>query len=197
MTEEASFALLLKPDGKIEAAKADIGQDALKDRVAHLRKALTFAEGLQPFDIEASNRLYRELLAPLDQTLAELDHVAMIADGPLMSLPAPLLVREPGTSYSNTSWLGEQTALSMIGSIEAFVAMRRDLRPSLATQAFAGIGDPILAGTGGTSAAISRAAESAARAVRWTRYCSRLCPVFRKPLTSCVWWQEPWRVRVI
>ena len=160
VTDAATYAILLLDDGTLHAHRAEAGRDALAGRVTDLRRALTFAEGLRPFDIEAAHALYRDLIGDLDGVLAARRHVAVVADGALASLPPALLVRAPAESYAETAWLGQDTALSMISSVEAFVAMRRDLRPSQARHAFLGIGDPVLAGSGGTHAAISRAAEA-------------------------------------
>ena len=158
--KDATYALLLTADGIAHAHRSSLGSADLAARVADIRHALTFAEGLRPFDIEASHALYSDLIGELDQRLAALSHVAVVTDGALSSLPPALFVREVGASYTDTAWLGRDVAVSIVGSIEAFVATRRDLRPSRAAHAFLGIGDPVLAGSGGTSAAVSRAAEA-------------------------------------
>ncbi|MCB2053124.1 MAG: CHAT domain-containing protein [Geminicoccaceae bacterium] len=160
VTDEAVYAFLLDDEGNLRGRRAPIGRAALERRVAHLREALTFTRGLQPFDLDASHELYAILIGDLDRTLSRFDQVAVIADGALLSLPPALLVRENSRDYESAHWLGEAIALSTSGSIESFVSMRRNLRPSKAANAFLGIGDPILGGRGSTAEAVTRAAEA-------------------------------------
>jgi len=163
--EQANYAILLKPDGSLRAHIGPLNAELAAAGVRHLRGALTFANGLQPFDINAAHAFYQALVGDLDGEIAGLRHVAVVADGPLLSLPLALLPRRPtaGGLYHAAAWLGRETALSMSSSVASFVAARRDLSPSRATRPFFGLGDPALAGGGRVEDAVRTAVADCER----------------------------------
>ena len=157
---EASYAFLMRGDGRAAAHRGPLGEGPLRTRVQALRSALTFASGSPPpFDLAAAHDLYRDLLGPLGTELAGLQHLVIVADGPLMSLPLGVLVREPARTgdYANASWLGRDLALSVMPSLRSFVRARASLTASAARRPFLGVGDPDFAGAGSSRAAVDAA----------------------------------------
>jgi len=159
--DDATFVLLLDSTGRLEAHRLELGREALAERVAHLRTGLTFAEGLEPFDLEAAHNLYSDLLAPLEPALDRLDHVVVVAEEPLLSLPLGVLPRRPAVeNYREAAWLARDLALTSATSVGSFVAEREAVTPSRAQQAFLGVGDPELGGAGVSRDALARAATA-------------------------------------
>jgi CHAT domain-containing protein/tetratricopeptide (TPR) repeat protein len=158
---EASYALLVGADGEVTAQRIPLGRAALREKVNELRGSLGFAQGLQPFDLEASHALYETLLGPFDGALDRLDHVVLMPDGPLLSLPFGVLVRRPAApgTYQEADWLAGDVALSVMPSLQSFVRARTDLTASTASLPFLGVGDPDFAR--GTSRATVDAALAA------------------------------------
>ena len=121
--------------------------------VANLRKAL---ETRSPFDLTTAHELYKALLAPVEKHVAG-KHLLVVPSGVLTSLPFHILVtREPDFSisgeparYRRAAWLLEQHAVSVLPSISALAALRRQARPSRASEAYLGFGNPLLLGPDG------------------------------------------------
>lgn len=163
--EEANYAILLTSDGTLHTHIGPLNRELATTGVRHLRTALTFANGLQPFDMNAAHAFYTALVGNLDAEIGRLRHVAVVADGPLLSLPLALLPRRPSNAgmYHRAAWLGRDTAISMASSVASFVGGRRDLSPSRATRAFFGLGDPALAGGGRVEDAVRTAVADCER----------------------------------
>lgn len=111
--------------------------------------------------LDAQHRLYRELVAPFAAEIAALDHLVVIAPGPLEGVPFSLLLTEEATGNSfdpavlrSARWLADVVPMSRMPTLQAFALMRleeRDRRffPESAgprSRGFLGIADPLLAG---------------------------------------------------
>lgn len=159
LTERATYAVLISADGTISGQRSLLGREEIEFRVSNIRESLTFQQGLIPFDLDASHALYFQMLGELDDLLDAADHLIVVADGALLSLPFDTLVRRPTTTedYLQATWLGRTVAISNLPSLASFRALRLNLSSSNATEAFLGVGDPIL---GGGRAGDTRSAEA-------------------------------------
>lgn len=107
----------------------------------------------KPFDVQAAHALYRKLLAPGDQLLADVRQLIVVADGALTSLPLAVLVtdappRLPANSgdHAEMAWLARKFAMSSLPSPAALRALRLVARDAPGTEPFLGFGDPQLGG---------------------------------------------------
>jgi CHAT domain-containing protein len=71
-----------------------VGEYELSKTVAHLRQTINLKSGLKPFDLEVSQRLYNILLKPAEAYIEGAEHLLVVQDGPLESLPMGLLVKQ-------------------------------------------------------------------------------------------------------
>ena len=109
-----------------------------------------------PFDVELAYQLYEAIMAPAEPHLAGVDHLLVVPDGPLQSLPYGVLVtgkpasRDGNASLDDVSWLIKRYALSTLPSVSSMRALRGFGTPPVATQPFVGFGDPVLRGSQGS-----------------------------------------------
>jgi tetratricopeptide (TPR) repeat protein/CHAT domain-containing protein len=103
------------------------------------------------FDVKQAHALYQKLIAPAEPLLEHVNHVMIIPDGALTSLPFDVLVTEkPSTAvkrlhqYRKVPWLTKKYALSTLPSIGALRVLRHFAKRSRASQALVGFGDPLL-----------------------------------------------------
>lgn len=168
---KSSYALLVTPRGLV-AKPLQVTQDSLAGDVGELRKAFVPVAGHLPeFSLKTSYSLYQGLLAPLQGDLANVDHLIVVPNGVLASLPLSLLVTEAPRDgaerdYANAAWLIRHMAVSQMPSPRAFLALRAERdHHAPATRAFLGIGDPNFSGAKGVagdkalSAAITQCRE--------------------------------------
>lgn len=119
--------------------------------------------GEQPFARDAAHRLYAELVAPATAHMDGINHLYIIAGGPLESLPFNLLVTAPpsGNGFDpdvlrTTPWLADRFAISRMPTVDAFLILKGEARirrwDAAAGRApqrrarFVGFADPMLAG---------------------------------------------------
>lgn len=157
VTPGATFALALGSDGRLAGHRAGLARAAVEEAVARLRATLGFGAGLRPFDEATALALNDALLAPLAAHLAGRDHLLVVADGPLQALPLGVL-RLAGPD--GPGWLAAERAVSVLPAVTSLALARRERRPAAAAEAFLGIGDPLLAGSGGARGALAAAAEA-------------------------------------
>ena len=117
----------------------------------------------QPFARDAAHRLYAELVAPAAAHLEGVNHLYVVAGGPLEGLPFSLLVTAPptGNGFSPdvlraTPWLTDRFAISRMPTVEAFLILKGEERIRRWDAAagrlerrrprFIGFADPVLAG---------------------------------------------------
>lgn len=158
-TESGSWTLLLTADGRARFQRSPLGRQQLADEIRGLREALTFEQGLKPFDTERAWALSRAILGDLTAQLAGTEHLIVVADGPLASLPLEVLpLAPPGRdAYHEVAWLGSRYAVSVLPSVAALELLRSRTVPSRAPVAFLGVGDPVIGGEGESPGAVARA----------------------------------------
>jgi CHAT domain-containing protein len=109
------------------------------------------------YSLRNAHTLYTQLLAPFADELKGVEHL-VVAPGPgLSSLPFSLMVTaapSEGQRYADAAWLIRQMAVSQVPSPRAFFALHQaEQKRQAAPRPFLGLGDPLLAGgTGGTAA---------------------------------------------
>ncbi|MGV6811241.1 MAG: CHAT domain-containing protein [Brevirhabdus sp.] len=148
--------------------RAEIGQQALSDKIKLLRATLSvteanrsaealddsFVASVAPFDRALAHELYAQLLQPLEHVIGGARHLITVPDGPLTSLPFSILVtRSPVGSDTNaddmrqTDWLIRDHALTTLPNVPSLRVLRRQApaaeRKGDATP-FMGFGDPLL-----------------------------------------------------
>ncbi|HWB52145.1 MAG TPA: CHAT domain-containing tetratricopeptide repeat protein [Stellaceae bacterium] len=135
--------------------RADVGAGALTAAVEALRATLT--PELPPYPASRAYELYQKILAPALPQLAGIDHLIVVPDGALQSLPFSILVTAPPHDEPKTpadhrtiAWLARQYAVSVLPSASSLAALRRPREDRTAAAAFLGIGDPVLGGAAAT-----------------------------------------------
>lgn len=141
--------------------RLDIGREELNRTVSILRLGLDLAgrnlkQGFPRYDIELAYRLYSKILLPAERLLQQINHIIVIPDEGLQSLPLGVLVTEShqitpddGLNYQTVPWLALKYAISVVPSVSAFAALRSLPRGSRAPNPFIGFGDPLLEGKHG------------------------------------------------
>jgi CHAT domain-containing protein/tetratricopeptide (TPR) repeat protein len=137
----------------------------LAEQVSLLRSGLEVggamtAEQLPRFDLSRSHELYRRVFAPAQPYLDGVNHIFIVADHALQSVPFGILVSEapepyrPGAdlfaAYRTAAWLSRRYALTTLPSAMALRALREIARTSSAPDPFIGFGDPTLRGPPGS-----------------------------------------------
>ena len=143
---EQSYVLVVRRHGFV-ARPLDATQAKLDRAVHDLRRAFVLrAGGVDDFDLTDAYALYRTLLGPVAGDLAGTDHLIVIANGALASLPLSLLVTQPPPAgahdYRRAAWLVRRFAVSNAPSVRAFVSLRASAATAAAPKPFFGIGDP-------------------------------------------------------
>lgn len=150
--------------------RADIGRETLASRVKQLRvdlsgsgdlragkslKTKRLSQDARPFSQALAYRIYADVFEPLEPVFRDADHLMMVFNGPLTSLPpAVLITQDPGGSGTATAeglraveWLIKRHALTTLPSVSSLKSLRQSKRTeTTATRAasFVGFGDPVL-----------------------------------------------------
>ena len=169
--EEFLLAIVTLSDGSLELFKLDVTKASIEERVSKLREGVALPSGESfdastlaldlAFDMSAAEELYGDLFRPLEEYLGTSDHVIVVADGPLESLPFNLLVSSQAPSdvsgedlfsvYRDAAWLIDRYAISSVPSISSLKALRDRGAPK-GDLPFLGIGHPSLEGKTQTAA---------------------------------------------
>lgn len=153
--ESDTFVMAVRP-GRALFFRAGIGEGGIAASVRKLRASLDPSQNpaLAPFDTGEAHRLYRALMAPAEALLKDANHVMVVPDGALQSLPFAVLVSEPqgtpagASDHARVKWLLKRHAFSTLPAVESLQGLRRLARASAAPAPFAGFGDPLLEGQG-------------------------------------------------
>lgn len=150
---------------------------SMERAVADLRDSITVAENGQqltyPFDVALARRLYLDLFEPIEADMEAVSHLIFEPDGPLLQLPANLLVaeqsgvdayaarrRQPNADeydFRGIAWLGRNKDVSTAVSARAF----RDVRtvaPSSAGNNYIGFGQNAPVSSAGLMTGMTRSA---------------------------------------
>lgn len=104
----------------------------------------------QRVSLDTLHDLYKRLFAPAEPLLADIQHIMVVASGPLQSLPFAMLVTAPSPEirssedYAKVDWLAKRVALSALPAVSSLGALRRISKTGDAQEPFAGFGDPLI-----------------------------------------------------
>ncbi|MCP5036074.1 MAG: CHAT domain-containing protein, partial [Rhodobacteraceae bacterium] len=149
--------------------RAAIGADELTLQVRHLRSGLdpnaptrAAASLSQPsdptrpsFDRLAAFALYSSIIKPVEAVLSDVEHVFVVKDGALTSLPLSVLVTRPPKgrdddpkALRSTAWLADRFAMTTLPGVSSLAAIRQngagEAQPKVS--GFIGFGDPVFQG---------------------------------------------------
>lgn len=133
-----------------KAAPIALTAGLLAVQVAQIRRGLAFRDGRPvEFDAGAAHDLYRTLFSSIEDCLAGVEHVFVVAPGPLGALPIGVLPLRQGDPEGRapTRWLFQRYSVSVVPSVATLVALRpeKGLRSVAWRSPFFGMGDPIIA----------------------------------------------------
>ncbi|MDG4552968.1 MAG: CHAT domain-containing protein [Candidatus Competibacter sp.] len=145
--KNATWVFLVKTDGTLRGAALKLSAAQLTTEVEWLRTGVDGGSGQLPdFDLARAHALYRQLLGPMESALAGVQHLIVVPEGALLSLPPALLVRRPpadSRDYRGAGWLIRDMALSLLPSVVALEQFRQVAEASRASQPFIGFGNPL------------------------------------------------------
>jgi CHAT domain-containing protein len=143
-----------------QLVRLSITPEALSSKVAALRDSIVRLDSqggvtVDPFDIVTARALYVDLFGPLDGRVAKLDHLIFEPDGPMLQLPANLLVAEQAGvdaylarskmpnaddfDFRGVAWLGRKQIVTTAVSPKAFIDVR-SVPASKGTRDYLGLG---------------------------------------------------------
>jgi CHAT domain-containing protein len=100
-----------------------------------------------PFDLSRAHALYTALFGQLKDLIHD-KHLLIVPSGPLSQLPFQVLVTASSADagYRSAAWLARQHAITVLPAVSSLKALRRVAKPSAATKAMIGFGNPLLDG---------------------------------------------------
>ena len=152
--EDETWLWALRRD-RASLFRIPLGRAALAQQVTALRERLDPAlnPSLRPFDATLAHGLYQQILAPAAALFETVPHLYVVPDGPLESLPLGVLVTRPPRAdpeapadHRAPAWFMRRHAVSVLPTVGALAALRRNPAKTKATVAFVGVGDPALEG---------------------------------------------------
>jgi CHAT domain-containing protein len=160
--EGAMHLWLVRPDA-LHMFKIGVGSEDLQNLVQHLRAGLdppanfSGPSDIPPFDTAKAHELYEMVFAPVAPYLDGVQHLLVVPDGSLESIPFSIFVTEPPAQeiddwedYRDVPWLARDYALTTLPSVSSLRV--RALRvfskqTGEETSPFVGFGDPLLDGS--------------------------------------------------
>jgi CHAT domain-containing protein len=155
---EAAYGILVEPNEakifKIEATRTE-----LEGMTNKLRDSIVVEEANQlttkPFDAVLSHALYKKLFGPVQDRVTSIKHLVFEPDGPLLKLPANVLVTEQAGvdaylarqkvsnpdefDFTGVAWLGRDRIVSTAVSAQSFLDVRK-IPASKAKRRYLGVG---------------------------------------------------------
>jgi CHAT domain-containing protein len=108
-----------------------------------------------PYDLARAYALYAKVLQPFDD-LIKGRQILFVPSGALMTLPLQALVTAPpdptvtgAERYAKAAWLGRRQPVTVLPSVTSVRSLRSFAKKSLATNPYAGFGNPLLSGLKG------------------------------------------------
>jgi len=155
---QAVYAMLIGPKS-VQAARLPVTLKQLSDAVATLRDSIVKVENghqaTYPFDIALAHKLYVAMFGSFADPFAGVDHLIYEPDGPLLQLPANLLVMDQASvdayqarqkqpkadeyDFRGVAWLGRDRDITTAVSPRSFLDIRA-VPPSRAHHVYLGLG---------------------------------------------------------
>ena len=161
---------------------------ALSDEVAQFRRGLDVDE-LQAsihagkpklFDVDFANKLFTQLIGPVDDLVKSKKNLIVAPSGALTALPFHLLVTAPQAAaapdhldfavYRNVAWLIRRQAVSVLPSPASLKALRSFTRTAHGAKVMVGFGDPIFDPKVAPAVVASAGGKTAARSLTTRSY---------------------------
>ncbi|MEY3962332.1 MAG: hypothetical protein RLZ08_710, partial [Pseudomonadota bacterium] len=154
--ERQSFVWAIHQNGLSNFANINLTKkDILRD-VKILRKALdpgvSSVEDIPPFDVILSNKLYSQIIKPIEQSLSGKNLLISVPHESLAQIPISVLLTEKinqppkGSAalkdYQNAPWLIRKIAISQLPSVNALAALRGAKIERNDAQSFIAFADP-------------------------------------------------------
>jgi len=169
VAEDAAYVWVVKKKGAV-FRRLDTDGKRLEQSVRALRLNLDPAGDPErvlraPFPLDRARALYRDLLGPVQPQLANVQHLIIVPDGPLQSLPFSVLVADSATAPTATDlaqaeWLIKRHAISVLPAESSLRALRAFVKDRPGREPFGGFGDPLLDGQPGPRGAFPVALRS-------------------------------------
>lgn len=131
-----------------EDRRRKLAQQARRDACIKATGVTVSDDALPPFDAARAHALYNGLFGEVEDLIRG-KHLLVVPSGPLTQLPLQVLVTEPpapDTALKDIAWLGARQPITVLPSAASLKALRRDAKPSRASEPFLGFGNPVLAG---------------------------------------------------
>ena len=133
------------------------GQPELEKRIRALRcqvddgacggrPRLVTEAHVAPFDLQTAYSLYRDLIAPVEGALDDVDRLFVTTSGAFGGLPLGLLPTANVRALNQASWLADRYALTTLPSVASLRTSAPSKRPASQRWAFVGYGDPDIGG---------------------------------------------------
>lgn len=154
--EKQSYVWAISKDGPLSFHALPLGRKEMASQVAHLRQALdpgvSSIDQIPAFDVAASHRLYRQIMAPVASALEGKKVLLVVPHAELGQLPLSVLVTQETAAlpkrpvlfaqYKEVPWLIRQTAIAQLPSVTTFIALRQTPPAQGERKNFVGFGDP-------------------------------------------------------
>jgi len=156
---DESYLWVVRKD-KVAMHKIELSAEALNKIVHRLRRLLDPADietlkDIQPFAVKEAHELYQHLFSKAEPLLKGINHLIVVPDGALQSLPFGVLVTEPYEKklktlkdHRDVPWLANKYAITVLPSVSSLRALRTFAKGAVGDAPFVGFGDPVLGGDG-------------------------------------------------
>ncbi|MEO0994720.1 MAG: CHAT domain-containing protein, partial [Pseudomonadota bacterium] len=142
-------AVMAVTPNSLDLKRIDLSIDEAASLVERVRESV-----YSPFfDVEAARALYVAIFEPIQDRVSAARNIVFAPDGPLLSIPAGLMIAADPTGYAGRSldyssvpWFGTEAAVSVSLSLASFHHLR-GAKPSAASRPFRGFGDFVPFGT--------------------------------------------------
>jgi CHAT domain-containing protein len=145
-TQDAVYVWAVANDQPAQFVRVPLGQAQLERMVKLLRTQLDLGGATTAptqYDSAVAFSLYNQLLAPVAKAWKGKTQVIVAAGGILSQLPFAVLHTAPGGgSDAKAPWLIQQTAITQVPSLSAWIAIKSLAKAAPAKEAFIGWGDP-------------------------------------------------------
>jgi CHAT domain-containing protein len=165
LSRDAGWAFLLR-DGRIRVAPIKGGTAAMVKLVTRVRKSLDAdTEPPPPFDIEASQAIYTNVLGGVADGLKDAKALSVAPTGPLLSVPFGILLTGAAdqNNLAAAPWLIRQVTIEHVPAPANFLSLRKLAGTSRATKPWFGFGDfhPVTLAQAQTSFPVRACADTA------------------------------------
>ena len=155
-SDKVSYVWAVTRNGPAQFVQIPVSRATIAQEVAALRKALdpsvSTIEEIPPFDVALANKLYTQLIAPVQSSIEGKRVILAVPHAELGQLPLSLLVTQPVqqpaksavpfSEYRDVPWLARSIAIEQMPSVTALTALRSLKAGSSSRKPFVGFGDP-------------------------------------------------------